>query len=269
MILRHTVLLWLCVAVLLPPPPSRAAGTTVTGQAVDYAGSEGEMPAQLYVPDGTGRLPGILVFHTLAGPGPNVNAFARELASAGYVTLAPDVFALHDFGPDGRTDHPLILGDVAGALAYLERHPRVNPDRVGVVGFSFGGRLAVLTGHTEYEVRALRALRPLGDLMAKHPTGFGRFLCALDFNLGPRVEIALVVPASGDGRGALAAEVFGRYLPNRVVTGTVGGGPTAGIPLLEGRGPMDGRATAYVCRNYACDLPATDRATLARQLDAL
>jgi len=130
-------------------------------------------------------------------------------------------------------------------------------------------RLAVLTGHTEYEVRALRALRPLGDLMAKHPTGFGRFLCALDFNLGPRVEIALVVPSGGDGGRELAAEIFGRYLPNRVVTGTVGGAATASVPLLEGRGTVDGKATAYVCRNYACDLPATDRPTLGRQLDAL
>lgn len=119
-------------------------GATVRGQAVDYPGSEGEMPAQLYVPDGAGRLPGVLVFHTAAGPGPNVDAFARELAGAGYVTLAPDVFALHDFGPDGRTDHPLVIKDAEGALAYLKRHPRVDPDRIGVSGFSFGGRLAAL-----------------------------------------------------------------------------------------------------------------------------
>jgi len=146
----------LCVAVLQPPPPAWAADAAVIGQAVDYAGSEGEMPAQLYVPDGAGRLPGVLVFHTLAGPGPNVDAFARELAGAGYVTMAPDVFALHDFGPDGRTDHPLILKDAEGALAYLKRHPRVDPDRIAFVGFSFGGRLAALMGalHPD-EVRAL------------------------------------------------------------------------------------------------------------------
>ena len=43
----------------------------------------------------------------------------------------------------------------------------------------------------------------------------------------------------------------------------------AGLPLLEGRTAIDGRATAYVCRNYACELPVHDRAALARQLDAL
>jgi uncharacterized protein YyaL (SSP411 family) len=131
-------------------------------------------------------------------------------------------------------------------------------------------RLAVLTGDATYESRALAALRPVADLMARHPTGFGRFLCALDFHLGPRVEVALVSATPDGGLDDLRREVFGRYLPNRVVAGAVGDDPgaAAGLPLLEGRGPVEGRATAYVCRDYACDLPVTDRAALARQLDA-
>jgi len=42
-----------------------------------------------------------------------------------------------------------------------------------------------------------------------------------------------------------------------------------GIPLLQNREAVSGEATAYVCRNYACELPVTDREALARQLDAL
>jgi uncharacterized protein len=130
-------------------------------------------------------------------------------------------------------------------------------------------RLAVLTGESRYESTALTALRPMADLMARHASGFGRFLCALDFHLGPVVEVALVTPPAGDGLGALVDEVFGRYLPNRVVTGMVGGdgAAAAGIPLLQGREAVGGKATAYVCRNYACELPVTDRAALARQLE--
>jgi uncharacterized protein YyaL (SSP411 family) len=128
-------------------------------------------------------------------------------------------------------------------------------------------RLAVFTGEARYESRALSALRPLADLMARHPSGFGRFLCALDLHLGPRVEIALVGP-DHDTLGPLVAEVFGRYLPNRVVTGAVGNAAGPDIPLLAGRSAVDGRPSAYVCRNYACELPVHDRPALARQLDA-
>jgi uncharacterized protein YyaL (SSP411 family) len=129
-------------------------------------------------------------------------------------------------------------------------------------------RLDVLTGRSEYRTRALAALRPMGDLMSRYPGGFGRFLCAHDFNVGPVVEVALLAP-SADSLGPLAAEVFGRFLPNRVVAGAVGADPEqrAGLPLLEGRGPVDGQATAFVCRNYTCDLPVTDPAALAGQLD--
>jgi uncharacterized protein YyaL (SSP411 family) len=107
--------------------------------------------------------------------------------------------------------------------------------------------------------------------MSRHPTAFGRFLCALDFHLGPRVEIALVAPTKVEETAPLAEEVFGRWLPNLVAAGMVSGHRegAAGVPLLEGRAAIDGKATAYVCRNYACELPVTDRAALAKQLDAL
>ena len=128
-------------------------------------------------------------------------------------------------------------------------------------------RLRVFTGEDRYATTAVAGLRPMGDLMARHPTAFGRFLCALDFNLGPVVEVALVWP-TGNGHGPLVGEVFGRYLPNRVVVGRAEDdvGAAAGIPLLEGRQAVDRKATAYVCRNYACQLPATDSEALARQL---
>ncbi len=137
---------------------STAAAQTgrVTTRLIDYPGSEGEMPGTLYTPEGTARRPGVLVLHTAAGPGPNVEAFAKELATAGYVTLTPDFFALHDFGADGRTDHPVIVGDLEGALGFFAKQPRVDPGRLGVVGFSFGGRAAVqLAAARPAELRAV------------------------------------------------------------------------------------------------------------------
>lgn len=166
------VVAWLCCQ-------SVAEATGVREAAVEYAGSEGAMPARLYMPeDGGGKRPGLLVLHGTDGPSPSMEAFARHLASEGFVTLTPDFFALHEFGADGRVDHPLILGDLAGALAYLKNLPRVDATRVGVVGFSFGGRLAVLAAALHPEIRAAVNYYGVASYqeLAKHREVAGRAL---------------------------------------------------------------------------------------------
>ncbi len=131
-------------------------------------------------------------------------------------------------------------------------------------------RLAIVTGLERYEAIALQALRPMADVMQKYPSGFGRYLSALDFHLGPVAEVALVWPAGAERAAApLAETVFRRYQPNRVVVGAAAGAPgAAGLPLLTDRGAVDGKPTAYVCRRYVCQLPVTEPDALARQLDA-
>ena len=132
-----------------------AAPSRVLEQSVDYPGSEGDMPAHIYRPEGDGRRPGVLILHTIAGPGPNVEAFARRVAAQGFVTMTPDLFSLHEFGPEGRADHPLVLKDLDGALDFLRRHPAVEPSRIGVVGFSFGGRLALIAAAGHPDLKAV------------------------------------------------------------------------------------------------------------------
>ena len=131
-------------------------------------------------------------------------------------------------------------------------------------------RLAIVTGEERYEATALKALRPMADVMQKYPSGFGRYLSALDFHLGPVAEVAVVWPPGAErAAGPLVEAVFRRYQPNRVVVGAAAGAPgAAGLPLLADRGAVDGRPTAYVCRRYVCQLPVTDPDALARQLDA-
>jgi len=85
------------------------------------------------------------------------------------------------------------------------------------------------------------------------------------------VEVALVAPRRLDETSELGHEVFSRFLPNLVAAGVVDGRRehASGVPLLEGRVAVDGKPTAYVCRNYVCELPVTDRTALANQLDGL
>lgn len=58
--------------------------------------------------------------------------------------------------------------------------------------------------------------------------------------------------------------VFGKYRPNQVVALARADGDSA-IPLLEGRAMIDGKATAYVCQNFACQMPVMEPAELSAQ----
>ena len=129
-------------------------------------------------------------------------------------------------------------------------------------------RLSVVTGNEDYAAKAIAPLRTLAELMGRAPAGTGRWLAALDFYLSPPKEVAVIGPSDDPATTALLREVNGRYLANRVVVGADGESDAAssGLPLLEGRGMVNGRPTAYVCENYACKLPVTEAEALAAQL---
>jgi uncharacterized protein YyaL (SSP411 family) len=121
-------------------------------------------------------------------------------------------------------------------------------------------RLALVTGEADYEERALGVLRVLAPIVGRHPHGFGHALQALDFYVSTVHEVALV--GSGDSLSQLARVVRGDYRPHVVLAG----GPGDGVPLLEGREPIDGRAAAYVCEGFVCQAPVTTADDLAAAL---
>ena len=128
-------------------------------------------------------------------------------------------------------------------------------------------RLAVVSGDGDLERRAIVALRSTKSLMERFPTGAGHWLCALDFYLSTPKEIAVVGDRTAHDTKDLVAEVYRSFLPNRVLVG-LSGVDCASVhsPLMEGRLRLNGRATAYVCRQYVCGLPVNDPEALAGQL---
>jgi uncharacterized protein YyaL (SSP411 family) len=128
-------------------------------------------------------------------------------------------------------------------------------------------RLAALTGEGRYRETAERAIGLVAPAISRYPQALAHWLNALDFALAPVVEVAIAGdPAAADGRALL--EVLERtYRPWQVVAASVSPGRSA-VPLLADRIAINGRATAYVCRNFACRLPATDPGALAEQLAA-
>ena len=75
-------------------------------------------------------------------------------------------------------------------------------------------------------------------------------------------------PAAADTRALLDA-AQGPYRPNLVAAllPEVGARAAQVVPLLEGRLPRDGRATAYVCEHFVCRLPVTAPEELSAQLE--
>ncbi|MBI2104068.1 MAG: thioredoxin domain-containing protein [Candidatus Omnitrophica bacterium] len=134
-------------------------------------------------------------------------------------------------------------------------------------------RLGILTMDRDLQGRAERQLQAFSGLADQSPTAFPQFLIAADFWLGPSQEIVIAgTPADAATRAMLRA-VHSRFLPRAVLALQPANGTSAAvealIPFIKTQRPLEGHATAYVCERYVCQLPVTDRAELARLLDAL
>ena len=129
-------------------------------------------------------------------------------------------------------------------------------------------RAGMLLGEAFWIGRAGATLARLAPTAAKAPLAFGRLLAALDFQLGRKVELAVIgQPADPDIKRLLEV-VRDRFLPNRLVAAAPPAGDRRALPLLADRRAVDGAATAYLCEGFVCLAPTTDPAELARQLDA-
>jgi uncharacterized protein YyaL (SSP411 family) len=157
----------------------------------------------------------------------------------GFYTTADDLEQLPARRKD-LEDSPIPSGNSAAAFGLL--------------------RLSLLSGEGKYERHALGVLRLLFQVAVRHPHAFGHLLRAADFYLAPVREVAIVGPP-GEA-DALVRVVRGAFRPHLVLAG----GPGDGVPLLEGREPVDGRAAAYVCEHFVCQAPVTSPEELSAAL---
>jgi uncharacterized protein YyaL (SSP411 family) len=222
--------------------------------------------------DGSGRLNAYLEDHAYmvealltlyeATWEPRWFAAARELADAMIERFADD-----ERGGffDTSSDHEQLVA----RRKSLEDNPIPSGNSSAAYGLL---RLAALTGERDYEQRAVGVFRLLHEVATRHPQAFAHLLQALDFHFAPVKEVAIV----GPDPAPLTQVVRSEFRPHLVLAGgpppARGQTPTNGghaiVPLLEGRTPVDGRAAAYVCENFACRRPVTDPAELEELLAA-
>ncbi|CAN5567525.1 thioredoxin domain-containing protein [soil metagenome] len=165
-------------------------------------------------------------------------------AEGGFHDTADDAEALIA-RPRGLQDNALPAGSSMACLVLL--------------------RLGALTGGDRYRVSAEGALAPMGPLAARHPTAFANWLLALQLAAAPIDEVAIVGdPAASDTRALLDVVFHGLRLRQVVALSPSPAG--SAVPLLHDRAMIDDRATAYLCRRFACRRPVTEPADLVAQL---
>ena len=121
-------------------------------------------------------------------------------------------------------------------------------------------KLAILLGRQDYREKAGIILRTFVDSSPRSVFQQERLLSALDAWHRGWDEIAIVGPRSDPRTKGLLARVHSEFRPNKVIAFADGldSSDADGMPLLLGRGMVDGKPTAYVCRDYACDRPVTE-----------
>jgi uncharacterized protein YyaL (SSP411 family) len=164
-----------------------------------------------------------------------------------------------------------LFYDTATDAEALVVRPRDVMDNATPAGNSLAAdlldRAARIFGDASLDEVVGRAIGAHADQARSYSLAFGRLLSVASRRASRPVEVAVVGPRRDPATRALAEAALERWLPQRVLVGAEEAeARSLGLPLFEGRGMKEGRATAYVCTGYACREPALEPATVRQQL---
>ncbi len=117
-------------------------------------------------------------------------------------------------------------------------------------------RLSRIWGDDELERRAVSVFRLAEPALRRAPGFFAWMLCGIDLWLSAPREIAIV----GDVDSPVARAALAPFQPQTVVAV----GPSEEVPLLAGKGLVDGKPAVYVCERFVCRAPVTEPEEVAR-----
>jgi len=129
-----------------------------------------------------------------------------------------------------------------------------------------------VTADSDLEKRAADIGRAFSEQVARVPSIYTQMLVAVDFLAGPPHEVVIVGTPDAEDTRALARALAAPFLPRQVVllrpAGEAGARVVALAPFTREQSALDGAATAYVCRDYACELPTTEASRMLALLGA-
>ncbi|KEQ24302.1 hypothetical protein ET33_08405 [Paenibacillus tyrfis] len=124
-------------------------------------------------------------------------------------------------------------------------------------------KLARYTYDAALSQKAEEQLKAFAGSVERYPSGHALFLMAVDLAFGAPSEIVIAGDPAKEETHAMIREVHRAFLPHALtILHPVGGAGAEEvgrlIPLVQDKRPLGGRATAYVCENYACQSPVSD-----------
>jgi len=121
----------------------------------DTNGVPATLAGELRIPKpGSDRLPAVILIHGSGGVGGNVDAWAKEINSLGIAAFILDSFSgrgiVSTVDDQSQLDSLAMVIDAYRALALLAQHPRIDPARIAVMGFSKGAVPAVYSSNERF-----------------------------------------------------------------------------------------------------------------------
>ena len=156
-------------------------------------------------------------------------------------------------------------GDASLVMRIKEDYDGAEPSGNSVAAGNLQ-RLAQMTGRKDLRESAARLLRAFASRVTASPVIAPQMLAAYDFSLSKPKQVILV---DGEGRDALLRELHTRFAPNKIallVDAQSRAPLSAYLEVIATMTAKDGRATAYVCEDYTCQLPTADPKKFAELL---
>lgn len=131
-------------------------------------------------------------------------------------------------------------------------------------------KLSRYTNNVELSQKADQQLKAFAGAVERYPAGHALFLAAVDMAYSPSSEIVIAGDPEDEDTQAMIASLQKRYAPNSLLimnpTGVASRNVETVIPWVQGKTALGGKATAYVCENFACQSPTMDTKKLMEML---
>jgi uncharacterized protein YyaL (SSP411 family) len=131
-------------------------------------------------------------------------------------------------------------------------------------------RLAQIRDAKELQIRAEKTISAFGTQLSRIRSAMPLMLVALDFSLSKPKQVVIAGKRDADDTRALLAEVRKHFLPNTILLLADGAESQKfldeKLEAVRAMSPIDGKAAAYICENFACQAPTTDPKKISEYL---